>query len=112
MKLRVMAGLAVALFLSGPVVAKEKEPAPCKVYFTVVENDEVTVHLAIPALNKPQSSWYEKYGDREEFAGICYVAKASDAPADAPGYAIVWGEHLASKPYTYSYQTQGRLTGT
>jgi len=111
MKLKAMAGLAATLLLSGPSLAKKKEPAPCVVYFAVVENDEVTVRLSMVGLNKPQSSWYEKHGDQDKFAGICYVAKASDAPADAPLYAVVWGEHLASRPYTYTYQTQEQVSG-
>ncbi len=111
MKLKAMAGLAATFLLSGPAVAKQKEPAPCVVYFAVVENDEVTVRLSMVGLNKPQGSWYEKHGDRDKFAGICYVAKASDAPADAPLYAVVWGEHLMSRPYTFTYQTQEQVSG-
>jgi hypothetical protein len=69
-----------------------------------------TLHLSCGP-NKPQRSWYEKHGDRDKFAGICYVAKVSDAPADAPLYAVVWGEPLASRPYTCTYQTPEQVSG-
>lgn len=93
-------------------MAKNKERAPCVVYFAVVENDEVTVHLSMVGLNKAQSSWYEKHGDRDKFAGICYVAKASDAPAHALLYAVVWGEHSLSQPYTWTSESTRQVTGT
>ena len=92
MKLKTVAGLAAALLVSGVAAAKNKAPA-CVVYFAVVENDEATVHLSMVGFNKSQGSWYEKHGNRDKHAGICYVAKASDGPADAPLYAVVWGEH-------------------
>lgn len=111
MKFKVVAGLAAMLLLTGPALAKKKEAAACSVYFLVVENDEITVQVPITWLNKPQASWYEKHGDRDKFAGICYVSKATDAPADAPLYAVVWGEHLMSRPYTYTYQTTQTVTG-
>jgi hypothetical protein len=86
------------------------------VYFQVAEHDEVTVGLTMAGLNKPQNSWYQKDGDRDKFAGICYVSKSSEAPADAALYAIVWGEHLMSRPYSYTYQTtetvNGNVSGT
>jgi hypothetical protein len=111
MRIKITTAVAATLLLSSPLVAKKKEPAPCAVYFSVVETDELAVRLSMVGLNKPQHSWYEKHGDRDKFAGICYVAKASDAPADAPLYAVVWGEHLVSQPYTYTYQTQETVSG-
>ena len=111
MKLKAATGLVATLLFLGPAVAKNKAPAPCIVYFAVVENDEVTVHLSVVGLNKPQSSWYEKHGNRDKFAGICYVAKASAAPTDAPLYAVVWGEHSASAPYTWTSQATEQVSG-
>jgi len=112
MKIKAIAALAATLLLSGPALAKKKEPAPCVVYFAVVEHDEVTVGLSMVGLNRPQSSWYEKHGDRDKYAGVCYVTKASDAPADAPLYAVVWGEHSVSKPYTWTSESTRQVTGT
>lgn len=111
MKCMVIMSLVATLLFSGPALAKKKEPAPCVVYFTVAEHDEITVGLTMDELNKPQRSWYEKNGDRDKLAGICYVPKASDAPAHSPLYAIVWGEHLASRPYTYTYHTTETVSG-
>jgi hypothetical protein len=104
--------LAATLLVSGVATGKNKEPAPCVVYFAVVENDEVTVRLSMAGLNKPQRSWYDKHGDRDRFAGICYAPKVSDVPADAPLYAIVWGEHLVSEPYTWTSESTREVTGT
>lgn len=103
--------LAIAL-VGVSAIAKPKAPASCVVYFSVAEHDEITVGLTMNWLNKPQSSWYNKHGDRDKFAGICYAAKASDAPEGAPLYLVVWGEHLESRPYTYTYQTTETETGT
>jgi len=103
--------LATMLF-GGLAAAKPKSPAPCVVYFSVAEHDEVTVGITMNWLNKPQSSWYGKHGDRDKLAGICYVAKSSDAPVGAPLYAVIWGEHLQSRPYTYTYQTTETQSGT
>lgn len=112
MKIKAMAVLVPILVFSGLAMAKKKAPAPCVVYFAVVENDQTTVHLSMVGLNKAQSSWYEKHGNRDKYAGVCYVAKASDAPADAPLYAIVWGEHSVSEPYTWTSQTTEQVRGT
>jgi membrane-associated protease RseP (regulator of RpoE activity) len=95
--------LAALLLVSGKAHANA-QPAPCSVYFNVIENDEVTLHLPIFEMNEPQNIWYENYGNREQYSGICYVENASRAPAGAPLYAIVWGVHLANAPYLYSSQ--------
>jgi len=110
MKPKLLTTLVAAALLASPAAAKHKEPASCAVYFSAVEKDEITVGLSMAGLNKPQSSWYEKHGDRDKLAGICY-AKVADAPAGAPLYLIVWGEHLASRPYTYTYQTTETVSG-
>lgn len=114
MRYNAILGLAVALTVSAPALAKKKQPAPCVVYFAIAENDEVTVHLSMEGLNKSQSHWYEKHGDRDKYAGICYVPKVSEAPAAAPLYAVVWGEHRVSQPYvwTSTQQTNGTVEGT
>jgi PDZ domain/PEGA domain len=95
--------LAALLLVSGKADANA-QPAPCSVYFNVIENDEVTLHLPIFEMNEPQNIWYENYGNREQYSGICYVENASRAQAGAPLYAIVWGVHLANAPYLYSSQ--------
>jgi hypothetical protein len=89
----------------------ESGPTSCAVYFVVVERDQMTVSLSLEGLNKPQRRWYEKHGNRGKFAGICY-RKVSDAPPDAPLYAIVWGEHLASQPYTWTSTSTEQASGT
>ncbi len=104
-------GRLVALLLVFGKSAANAGPPPCSVYFTVIENDEVTLHLPVFAMNKPQSIWYEKYGNRDQYSGICYVENASRAPAGAPLYAIVWGVHLADEPYVYSSELTGRGDG-
>lgn len=104
--------LIAGLLLASMVLAKPKPRATCAVYFAVAEHDEITVGLTIPGLNKPQASWYKKHGDRDKSAGICYVAKVSDVPADAPLYLIIWGEHLEGRPYTYTYTTTETESGT
>jgi hypothetical protein len=102
--------LAALLLVVGKIEANE-QPTPCSVYFSVVENDEVSVHLSVLGMNRPQTSWYKMHGDRDKYAGICYVEDGARAPAEAPLYAIVWGEHLVSEPYVYSYQTAVRVDG-
>jgi len=101
MNLKPIGCLATLLLVVGKIEANE-QPAPCVVYFSVFEDDEAPVHLSILNMNKPQSSWYEKYGNRDKFAGICYVENGARVPADEPLYAIVWGKHLMGEPYTYS----------
>ncbi len=110
MNLKPIVCLATLLLVLGKIEANE-QPAPCAVYFTVLENDEVPVHVSILTMNKPQSSWYQKYGNRDKYAGICYVENGARAPADEPLYAIVWGEHLVSEPYTYSYEATAAANG-
>jgi hypothetical protein len=110
MNLKPIGCLAILLLAVGNIVANE-QPAACVVYFSVLENDEVTVHRSVLKMNEPQSSWYEKYGNRDKYAGICYVENGLHAQADEPLYAIVWGEHLVSEPYTYSYEATARVNG-
>jgi PDZ domain/PEGA domain len=110
MNLKPFGCLATLLLVVGKIEANE-QPAPCAVYFSVLENDQGPVHLSILKMNKPQSSWYEKYGNRDKYAGICYVENGERAPADEPLYAIVWGEHLVSEPYTFSYETTAPANG-
>jgi len=109
---RFLTGAFAIALVAGTAGAKPKKPAPCSVYFSVSEYDEITVGTAIDWLNKPQSNWYKKHGDSGKQAGICYVAKVTDAPPGAPLYLVVWGEHLESRPYAYSYQTTETETGT
>jgi hypothetical protein len=105
MKLKAIGCLAALLLVVGEVNANEK-PASCVVYFSVLENDVVPAHLSIPKMNKPQSSWYERHGDRDKYAGICYVESQAGAPTGVPLYAVVWGEHSASEPYIFSSGTE------
>ena len=102
--------LAALLLVVGKIEANE-QPTPCIVYFSVVENDEVSVRPSVLGMNKPQNSWYKMHADRAKYAGICYVEAGARAPAEAPLYGIVWGEHLASEPYVYSYETAVRVDG-
>jgi hypothetical protein len=103
-------GFLAALLALGKIEANE-QPGPCVVYFSVLENDEVPDRPFILKMNEPQSTWYEKYGNRDKYAGICYVENGSHAPADEPLYAIVWGEHLVNEPYTYTYEATARVNG-
>ena len=80
-------------------------------YFSVVENDEGSVHLSVLGMNNPQSSWYKKHGDRDKYEGICYLRDEARAPAEAPLYAIVWGEHFVTEPYAYRDQATVRVDG-
>jgi hypothetical protein len=104
-------GCLATLFLAIGKTEANEQPAPCAVYFSVLENDEVTVHRSVLKMTEPQSSWYEKYGNRGKYAGICYVENGAQAPADEPLYAIVWGEHLVSEPYIFSYETTQQVNG-
>jgi hypothetical protein len=101
MKLKAIGCLAALLLVVGEVTANEK-PANCVVYFSVLESDVAPAQLSISKMNKPQSGWYEKHGDRDKYAGICYVENQAGAPVGAPLYAVVWGEHSASEPYIFS----------
>jgi PDZ domain/PEGA domain len=110
MNLKPIGCLATLLLAVGRIGASE-QPASCVVYFSVLENDEVNVHRSALKMNEPQSSWYEKYGNRDKYAGICYIENGAHAPVDEPLYAIVWGEHLVSEQYTYSYEATARING-
>lgn len=110
MKLKAIGCLAALLLVVGKIEANEK-PAPCVVYFSVLENDAVPSPLSISKMNKPQNNWYEKHGDREKYAGICYAENANAASADAPLYGIVWGQHLVGEPYAFNYDTTPPANG-
>lgn len=110
MNLKPIGCLATLLLAIGKIEANE-QPAPCAVYFSVLENDEVAVHHSVLKMNEPQRSWYEKNGNQDKYAGICYVENSAQAPADEPLYAIVWGQHLAGEPYAFSYQPTARANG-
>jgi PDZ domain/PEGA domain len=101
----------VALLLVAGKIKANDHPANCAVYFSVVENDEASVHRSILKMNEPQSTWYEKYGNRDKYAGICYVENGARVPVDEPLYVIVWGEHPASEPYAYSYEATAAARG-
>jgi PDZ domain-containing protein/PEGA domain-containing protein len=103
MKLKPIGCLAILLLVAGKIEANE-QPSSCAVYFSVLKNDQAPVHLLLWKMNEPQRSWYEKYGNRDRYAGICYLENGASPPGDEPLYAIVWGEHLADEPYTYSYE--------
>ena len=108
MKLKPIGCLATLLLAAGRIDANQPSNA-CVVYFSVLENDQAAVNPPILKMNKPQSSWYEKYGNQDKYAGICYVESGARAPADEPLYGIVWGEHLAGERYTYSYEAAARI---
>ena len=111
---------------------KPKSGAECRAYFTTLETDEVTVGVPMLGMTKPQREWYDKHGDKGEFAGICYWDPRGDESQialakvmgdeklnkiempDAPLYLIGWGESLKSAQYQGSYQTQeqSRVTVT
>lgn len=125
--MRVLPFLIVVGLFAVPCSAKPKSPAPCKAYVIVVEHDEVTVGLTMVGLNKPQSNWYKKHGDEGRYSGVCTLNPSGDSqeaveavPSQPPEgvdlalpvYAIVWGEHLVTQPYTYSYTTQEQSSGT
>ena len=111
MNLKPIGCLATLLLAVGKIEANE-QAASCAVYFSVLENDEVTVHRSVLKMNEPQRSWYKKLcWQPGQVTGICYVENGAQLPADEPLYAIVWGEHLVNEPYTYSYQATARVNG-
>jgi hypothetical protein len=113
MRIRVGITAAVIVFACGArAPAKQKPLAPCKVYFVAAEKDGVTANMQMFGLNKPQMNWYKKHGDRKSFAGICYVTNADQIKDGAPVYAIMWGEHLVTEPYSYSYTTNQQMTSS
>ena len=117
--------LVAVLVCAFPSSAKPKQSAPCRAYVIVVEHDEGTVGLTMVGLNKPQQNWYKKNGMKGNYAGVCPLNPNSQEAVDAlpsqppngispvlPVYSIVWGEHLVTQAYTYSYTTQQQSTGT
>jgi hypothetical protein len=109
MKLKSALCLAV-LLLGVATIRTNGQSSPCAVYFSVVENDQASAHHSILKMNQPQSGWYEKYR-AQKYAGICYVENGASVPADQPLYAILWGEHSSSDPYTYSYEATAPVRG-
>jgi len=104
------------VFLSSAFAkSRPQAAAPCKAYFTVLEWRDAAVVAPTLGLNKAQSSWYEKHGNREQFAGICFWDMAGERMSveefvsgeksgaiqelDAPLYVIAWGESLVTDPY-------------
>jgi hypothetical protein len=110
MNLKLSLCLATLLLAAGKIQANEQSGA-CAVYFSVLQNDEPSGQRSTSKMNQPQSSWYEKYGNRDKYAGICYVENGASVPAEVPLYAILWGEHSASEPYAYSYQATAPARG-
>ena len=110
-----VAAVAALLFVfHGVAVTKPKEQAPCKVFFVMVEQDENTVNLRMVGLNKPQSNWYKKDGNQNEYAGVCVVHASQSGEqvalesgaeeyfnrtvGDSPLYLIAWEQHLVFVP--------------
>jgi hypothetical protein len=117
------------LCIPGMAGAGSKNEAPCKVFFVMVEQDEVTVNLKMVGLNKQQSNWYKKDGNQKEYAGVC-IAQASQSGeqvalesgseeyinrtvGDSPLYLIAWEEHKVFVPDNngghYAYSSNGTL---
>jgi hypothetical protein len=102
--------LAVLMLGAMPAFAKEKTPAPCKVYFSVVQLDPQLPGGESAWLNEKQKAWYDKHGDRDKVAGICYdPSKAS--------YVIRWSESVdtvttSGTSQQATHDTSGNWTGT
>lgn len=98
--------LAIFFLLAAsiPAAAKPKPPAPCKVYFAVVQRDPSLPNGQARGLNPPQKKWYAKHGDRGNLAGICYD------PAKAT-YLIRWSESRHTQYYLYTTQEPTYGTG-
>lgn len=79
--------IAVALLaVSVPTWAKPK--TRCSVYFSVVEFAPSLPNGQARRLNHPQKRWFERHGDRDKLAGICYDPAKAD-------YLIRWtGEQV------------------
>ena len=122
----------ILLFVGCAVVliGKPKDQAPCKVFFVLVEQDEVTVNLKMVGLNKQQSSWYKKEGNQKDYAGVCIVHANESGEqialesgseeyinrtvGDSPLYLVAWEEHKVFVPDTkgghYAYSANGTLS--
>jgi hypothetical protein len=127
MNVRFLGSLIAVGLCAFPTGAKPKPSIPCKAYVIVVEHDEITVGLTMVGLNKPQSNWFKKHGNEGKYAGVCPLNPPGNSqeavealPSHPPNridpalpvYTIIWGEHLVSQPYTYSYTTQEQSTGS
>jgi hypothetical protein len=127
---KVAAVILLLVGLAGVLIGKPKDQAPCKVFFVMVEQDELTVNLKMVGLNKQQSNWYKKDGNQKEYAGVCIVhANESGAQValesgseeyinrtvgDSPLYLVAWEEHKVFVPDTrgghYAYSASGTLS--
>jgi PDZ domain/PEGA domain len=105
-----LTALVTLLLVVGNIRANDQS-ASCVVYFSVLQYDVGPAHRSILKMNEPQSSWYDKYGNQDKYAGICYVEDGSRVPADQPLYAIMWGQHLPSEPYNFSYEATAPARG-
>jgi hypothetical protein len=128
-----MKKVAVTLLLvscASVLIGKPEDQAPCKAFFVMVEQDEITVNLKMVGLNKQQSSWYKKEGNQKEYAGVCIVHanESSEQIAlesgseeyinrtvgDSPLYLVAWEEHRVFVPDTkgghYAYSANGTLS--
>jgi hypothetical protein len=85
-EMKILAIVAVAvLCVAIPGSGKDKSPAQCRVYFSVVQIDPESPGSDRKQLDPPQQAWYDKDGNRDKFAGACYDAiKAS--------YIIRWSQ--------------------
>ncbi len=126
-----LAAFAFLLFsIAGAASAGSKGKAPCKAFFVMVEQDEITVNLRIVGLNKQQNSWYKKNGNQKEYAGVCVVHAnesgeqialesgseeyINSTVGDSPLYLIAWEEHKVFVPDKngghYAYSANGTLS--
>jgi hypothetical protein len=105
---------ALGALVSAPnTFAKDKTEKNCKVYFMVVEHDELTSNLNMVGLNQPQREWFEKHGAKDA-PGLCLVngnaagSRVTVETADenyiesivgtSPLYSIAWEEHRVFVP--------------
>lgn len=67
---RVLVASVALLAVGIPACAKPKPP--CSVYFSVVQVGPSLPNGKAQWLNLRQKSWFDQYGGRGKFAGICY----------------------------------------
>lgn len=114
--MRKLAMLCAAALVTSYVPAFAKtDPAACRSYLVMVEQDQVTVNMQMTGLNGPQREWYSKDGDRKEYSGVCYLDADStgrrvpievatqsgymDKEAESsPLYVVFWEEHSVLVP--------------
>jgi len=127
---KVAAVILLLVSCASVLIGKPKDQAPCRVFFVMVEQDEITVNLKMVGLNKQQSSWYKKEGNQKEYAGVCIVHANESGEqialesgseeyinrtvGDSPLYLIAWEEHKVFVPDTkgghYAYSANGTLS--